>query len=109
MSEDIGVSPPVEEGETYKVKIEDIGKEGDGVAKVENFVVFVPDTDVGDEVEIEITRVLRTLAFGEVVDRDVEVEEEIEEIEEIEEDEDIEEDDEAAEVEEVTVDEIELE
>ena len=103
MSEDVGVSPPVEEGETYKVKIEDIGKEGDGVAKVENFVVFVPETDVGDEVEIEITRVLRTLAFGEVVDRDVEVEEEIEE------DEDIEEVDEAPEVEEVTVDEIELE
>ncbi len=107
MSEDVGVSPPVEEGETYKVKIEDIGKEGDGVAKVENFVVFVPETDVGDEVEIEITRVLRTLAFGEVVDRDVEVDEEIEE--EIEEDEDIEDVDETPEVEEVTVDEIELE
>jgi len=103
MSEGVGVSPPVEEGETYKVKIEDIGKEGDGVAKVENFVVFVPETDVGDEVEIEITRVLRTLAFGEVVDRDVEVEDEIEE------DEDIEEVDETPEVEEVTVDEIELE
>ncbi|MEF8873676.1 MAG: TRAM domain-containing protein [Candidatus Thermoplasmatota archaeon] len=101
MSEGVGVSPPVEEGETYKVKIEDIGKEGDGVAKVENFVVFVPDTDVGDEVEIEITRVLRTLAFGEVVDRDVEVEEE--------EEEDLEEPEEAPDVEEVTVDEIELE
>ncbi|MFP4608828.1 MAG: TRAM domain-containing protein [Candidatus Natronoplasma sp.] len=101
MSEGVGVSPPVEEGETYKVKIEDIGKEGDGVAKVENFVVFVPDTDVGDEVEIEITRVLRTLAFGEVVDRDVEIEEE--------EEEDLEEPEDAPEVEEVTVDEIELE
>ncbi|MBS3816587.1 MAG: TRAM domain-containing protein [Candidatus Thermoplasmatota archaeon] len=106
MSEGVGVSPPVEEGETYKVKIEDIGKEGDGVAKVENFVVFVPDTDVGDEVEIEITRVLRTLAFGEVADRDVEVDEEIEEPEE---DEEIEEPEDAPEVEEVTVDEIELE
>ncbi len=102
MSEGVGVSPPVEEGETYKVKIEDIGKEGDGVAKVENFVVFVPDTEVGDEVEIEITRVLRTLAFGEVVDRDVEVEDEGE-------DEELEEPEDAPEVEEVTVDEIELE
>ncbi len=101
MSEGVGVSPPVKEGEKYKVKIEDIGKEGDGVAKVENFVVFVPDTDVGDEVEIEITRVLRTLAFGEVVDRDVEIEEEVEE--------DLEEPEDTPEVEEVTVDEIELE
>ncbi len=98
MSEDVGVSPPVEEGETYEVKIEDIGKEGDGVAKIDDFVIFVPDTDVGDEVEIKITRVLRTLAFGEVTDRDASVDKDIEEDEE---------DD--PEVEEVTVDEIELE
>ncbi len=102
MSEDVGVSPPVEEGEKYEVKIEDIGKEGDGVAKIDNFVIFVPETEVGDEVEIEITRVLRTLAFGEVSDRDVEVDQEIEETETDEEEE------EAPEVEEVTVDEIEL-
>ncbi|MFP4001007.1 MAG: TRAM domain-containing protein [Thermoplasmata archaeon] len=100
MSEDVGVSPPVEEGETYEVKIEDIGKEGDGVAKIDDFVIFVPDTDVGDEVEIKITRVLRTLAFGEVVDRDASVDKEIDEGGD---------EDEAPEVEEVTVDEIELE
>ncbi len=104
MSEDVGVSPPVEEGETYEVKIEDIGKEGDGVAKIDNFVIFVPETDVGDEVEIEITRVLRTLAFGEVSDRDVEVDQEIEETDT----ESGSEEEEAPEVEEVTVDEIEL-
>lgn len=98
----VGVSPPVEEGETYDVTIEDIGKEGDGVAKIENFVVFVPDTDVGDEVKVKINKVLRTLAFGEVVgeasetDEDEDESEEIieeidEEIEEIEEEEDLEE------------------
>jgi len=100
MSEDVGVSPPVEEGETYEVKIEDIGKEGDGVAKIDDFVIFVPNTDVGDEVEIKITRVLRTLAFGEVTDTDASVDEDIDESED---------DEEAPEVEEVTVDEIELE
>ncbi|MFO7991422.1 MAG: TRAM domain-containing protein [Thermoplasmata archaeon] len=76
-----GVSPPVKEGETYDVTIEDIGKEGDGVAKIENFVVFIPDTKVGDEVEIKITKVLRTLAFGEVVgEGDVSEDEEAEEV-----------------------------
>ncbi|MFW5945708.1 MAG: TRAM domain-containing protein [Candidatus Natronoplasma sp.] len=100
MSEDVGVSPPVEEGETYEVKIEDIGKEGDGVAKIDDFVIFVPDTDVGDEVEIKITRVLRTLAFGEVTDTDASVDKDIDESED---------DEDAPEVEEVTVDEIELE
>jgi len=100
MSEDVGVSPPVEEGETYEVKIEDIGKEGDGVAKIDDFVIFVPDTDVGDEVEIKITRVLRTLAFGEVTDTDASVDKDIDESED---------EEDAPEVEEVTVDEIELE
>lgn len=85
MSNEFGVSPPVEEGETYDVTIEDIGKEGDGVAKVENFVVFVPDTKVGDEVKIEINKVLQTMAFGEVVEKygskdSEESEEEVEEI-----------------------------
>ncbi|MFO7791721.1 MAG: TRAM domain-containing protein [Candidatus Saliniplasma sp.] len=66
MNRGFGASPPVEEGETYDVEIEDMGKEGDGVAKVENFVVFIPDTEVGDKVTIEITKVLHTMAFGEV-------------------------------------------
>ncbi len=82
-----GVAPPVKEGETYDVKIEDIGKEGDGVAKVNNFVVFIPNTKVGDEVEIKVTKVLRTLAFGEVVDDSASDEEEEIEEEEIEEEE----------------------
>ncbi len=85
-----GVAPPVKEGERYDVKIEDIGKEGDGVAKVNNFVVFIPNTKVGDEVKIEVTKVLRTLAFGQVVDDSAPVEEDTEEEYTEEEDEDIE-------------------
>ncbi len=75
----VGVSPPINEGEKHEVTIQDIGKEGDGVAKIENFVVFVPDTKVGDEVTIEITKVLRTLAFGEVVEdgKSTDVEEDV--------------------------------
>ena len=56
---------PVEVGETYDVTIEDIAREGDGIARVEGFVIFVPDTEVGDEVNIKVTRVLRKFAFGE--------------------------------------------
>lgn len=90
MSNGFGVSPPVEEGETYDVKIEDIGKEGDGVAKIENFVIFIPETEVGDEVTIEVTKVLHTMAFGEVVgEADIPDEESEESEEEEEEEEDI--------------------
>lgn len=59
---------PVEEGKTYEVEIEDLGSKGDGIAKVEDFVVFVPNTEVGETVEVEITSVGRRFAFGEVVE-----------------------------------------
>jgi len=62
-----GPPTPVEEGKIYDAKIEDIGREGDGVARIENFVVFVPGTKVGDQVKVKITRVMRRMAFGEVV------------------------------------------
>lgn len=58
---------PVEEGKVYEARIEDVGREGDGLARIQNFVVFVPGTNVGDQVRIRITKVLRRMAFGEVV------------------------------------------
>ena len=56
---------PIEEGEEYDVKIEDVGKEGDGITRIEGFVVFVPDTKAGDEVKVKITSVRRLFAFAE--------------------------------------------
>lgn len=58
---------PIQEGEEYEVKIEDTGKEGDGITRIEGFVVFVPDTAVGDEVKVRITSVRRRFAFAEKV------------------------------------------
>ena len=68
--EDFGFSleKPVEEGETYEVEIIGEGKEGDGVAKVENFVVFVPEANEGQTVEIEIEEVRARSAVGKVVE-----------------------------------------
>jgi predicted RNA-binding protein with TRAM domain len=62
--------PPVEEGEVIDVEIEDLGEEGDGIARVgPGYVVFVPDTTVGERVSIELTSVRENVAFGDVVDR----------------------------------------
>ena len=62
-------SPPVQEGKTRVVEIENLGDQGDGIARVERgFVVIVPDTEPGEKVEIEITDVRENLAFGEVVE-----------------------------------------
>jgi len=61
-------SVPIEEGETYDVTIEDIARQGDGIARVEGFVIFVPGTKVGDEVQIKVERVLPKFAFASVVE-----------------------------------------
>ena len=57
-------SAPVVAGETYDVSIESIAKQGDGIAKVEGFVIFVPGTKVGDKVKIKVDKVMRKFAFG---------------------------------------------
>ncbi|MDM7912599.1 MAG: TRAM domain-containing protein, partial [Methanotrichaceae archaeon] len=37
---------------------------GDGIARVEGFVIFVPETQVGDQVKIQIDKVMRRFAKG---------------------------------------------
>lgn len=60
--------PPVEEGEIREVEIEDIGEKGDGIARIgPGYIVFVPDTVLGDRVTVEITDVRENFAFGEVI------------------------------------------
>lgn len=62
--------PPVEEGEQREVEIEDIGDQGDGIARVERgFIIIVPDTETGERVRIEITDVRENVAFAQVVER----------------------------------------
>jgi predicted RNA-binding protein with TRAM domain len=58
---------PVTVGDTYEVTIEDVGREGDGITRIEGFVVFVPNTKKGDSVKVRITKVSRRVGFGEVV------------------------------------------
>jgi predicted RNA-binding protein with TRAM domain len=58
---------PVKEGEQYDVTIEAVGEKGDGIAKVEGFVVFVPGAKEGDKVKVKIDRLLRKFAIGSVV------------------------------------------
>ncbi|MFC6724657.1 TRAM domain-containing protein [Halobium palmae] len=64
-----GPQPPVEVGELRYVEIEDIGKQGDGIARVERgYVIIVPGADVGEQVKVEITEVKSNFAVGETVD-----------------------------------------
>ena len=54
----------VEEGEVYDVTIQDIARQGDGITRIDGFVIFVPGTKVGDEVRIKIERVLPKYGFA---------------------------------------------
>jgi predicted RNA-binding protein with TRAM domain len=61
--------PPVEPGETRYVEIEDIGKQGDGIARVERgYVIIVPGADIDERVKIEITEVKSNFAVGEIIE-----------------------------------------
>jgi len=63
--------PPVEPGETRYVEIEDIGKQGDGIARVERgYVIIVPETEIGERVKIEVTEVKSNFAVGEILDEE---------------------------------------
>lgn len=61
-------SPPVEEGELLEVEVEDLGDQGDGIARIgPGYVVFIPETTVGDRVTVEISQARENFAFAEVV------------------------------------------
>ena len=58
---------PVKVGDELDVKIEAVGEKGDGIAKKEGFVLFVPGVNEGDEVRIRVTKVLHKVGFADVV------------------------------------------
>ena len=67
-----GPQPPVEPGEIRYVEIEDIGKQGDGIARVERgYVIIVPGAEVGEQVKIEVAEVKSNFAVGEIIDEEL--------------------------------------
>ena len=58
---------PVKEGEEYEADITEVSRRGDGIAKIEGFIIFVSDPKTGDHVKFKITRVSRRFATAEIV------------------------------------------
>src|SRR4051795_6349027 len=54
-------------GSRCTVEIHDIAFGGEGVARVNDFVVFVPFVMVGEEAEVEITEVKKRFARGKLI------------------------------------------
>lgn len=64
-----GNKPPVREGDEIDVSIQSIGEKGDGVAKIDGFVLFVPDVKAGESVRVKLNKVLEKVGFAEVIGR----------------------------------------
>ena len=67
-SEEEGFDKPVSEGDIVEVEIDDLGSKGDGIARVEGFVVFVPGAEVGETYDVEVTSVGNKFAFAEITE-----------------------------------------
>jgi predicted RNA-binding protein with TRAM domain len=62
-----GSSKPVETGKEYTVDITDTGKSGDGIARIQGFIIFVKSAKAGDKnVKIKINSVGDRFATAEV-------------------------------------------
>ena len=59
---------PVEKNKEYIVEIIDNGFEGEGIAKVDNFTIFVPGAIKGEKIKILIVKVLSSHAFGKILE-----------------------------------------
>lgn len=58
---------PVEKNKEYIVDIIDNGYEDEGIAKIDDFTIFIPGTIKGEKVKILIVKVNSSHAFGKIV------------------------------------------
>ena len=58
----------VQKNQEYIVEIIDNGYEGEGIAKIDNFTIFIPGAIKGEKVKILIVKVLSSHAFGKVIE-----------------------------------------
>jgi predicted RNA-binding protein with TRAM domain len=58
---------PVEVGKEYEVEVTDISRQGDGIARVQGFVVFVKSAKVGQKAKVKIDQVGNRFATATIV------------------------------------------
>jgi translation initiation factor 2 subunit 2 len=55
---------PLEVGKDYEVMIQDMGRKGDGIAKYDKYVIYVPGVTKGVTCKIKIEKISGTIAFA---------------------------------------------
>jgi predicted RNA-binding protein with TRAM domain len=57
---------PVETGKEYDVQITETSRQGDGIARVQGFVIFVKNAKVGQNAKVRVTNVGSRFATAEL-------------------------------------------
>ncbi len=65
---------PVEIGKEYDVKVQEVSRRGEGIARIQGLVIFIPNAKPGEHLKIRITRISRRFAEAEIVGESVEAE-----------------------------------
>ena len=58
----------IQKNQEYIVEIIDNGYEGEGIAKIDNFTIFIPGAIKGEKVKILMVKVLSSHAFGKILE-----------------------------------------
>jgi len=58
---------PVEMGKEYDVDITETSRQGEGIARIQGFIIFVANAKLRDHLKIKITRIGRSTANAEIV------------------------------------------
>ena len=61
-----GGPKPVEAGKEYEVQITETSRKGDGIARVQGFVIFVAGGRIGQKVKVKVTNVGDRFATAEL-------------------------------------------
>ena len=59
---------PIQKNKEYIVNIIDNGFEGEGIAKIEDYTIFIPGAIKGEKIKILIVKVQASYAFGKIVE-----------------------------------------
>jgi predicted RNA-binding protein with TRAM domain len=63
-----GGPKPVESGKEYDVQVTEISRKGDGVARIQGFIVFVKGGRVGQKTRVRVTHVGDRFATAETIE-----------------------------------------
>ena len=60
---------PVEVGKEYDVRVSETSQRGDGVARIQGFVIFVKNGKAGENLKVKVNSVGSRFAIAEIVNR----------------------------------------